>query len=193
MATSQSSQPDKPPYPAYKDLRGNYLPVRPSPDAQRFFWPFDGVFPTSISIMKTSQSTESLEPYFQQDTDGSGSGTWHIVSQSPLTEPKVSSITVSVYDLERWEEEWIEWHREHSSPDGGDENEPSARYGILDDDNPRMRMTEEGWETDSDEGYLLICCNEARPHGKAVKLVVKPSAGNEFVTVHDYLSGMSGL
>jgi hypothetical protein len=98
MATSQSSQPDEPPYPAYKDLRGNYLPVRPSPDAQRFFWPFDGVFPTSISIMKTSQSTESLEPYFQQDTGGSGSGTWHVVSQSLLTEPKVSSITVSVYD-----------------------------------------------------------------------------------------------
>ena len=56
-----------------------------------------------------------------------------------------------------------------------------------------MSMTEEGWETDSDQDYLLVCCIEARPHGKAVKLVVNPSAGNEFVTVHDYLSGKSGL
>lgn len=46
---------------------------------------------------------------------------------------------------------------------------------------------------DSDNEDLLICCNEARPIGKAVRLVVKPSADNEFITIHDYLSGKSVL
>jgi hypothetical protein len=185
MATSQSSQTDEPPHQAYKDLRGNHMPVHLSPNTQRIFWPFDGVFPTSISIMNTPNSTDSLEPYFQQDAGGSSSGTWHVVSQSPLTEPKVSSITVSVYDLDHWEQDWLERHREHV--------EPSRQYETLDDGDARMRMTEDGWEMDSDQEYLLICCNQERPTGKAVKLVVKPSAGNEFVTIHDYLSSKSGL
>lgn len=36
-----------------------------------------------------------------------------------------------------------------------------------------------------------MCCGTKRPRGKAVKLVVKPTmSGNEFVTVHDYLSAV---
>jgi hypothetical protein len=36
-----------------------------------------------------------------------------------------------------------------------------------------------------------MCCGAKRPRGKAVKLVVKPTmSGNEFVTVHDYLSAV---
>lgn len=76
--------------------------------------------------MKTSKSTGSLEPYFHQDTGGSGSDTWHVVSQSSLTEPKVSSITVSVWDLEEWKQSWLEWHKEHISTDGVDEDELSC-------------------------------------------------------------------
>lgn len=38
---------------------------------------------------------------------------------------------------------------------------------------------------------LLICCDEIRPHGKDVKLVVKPAGGGEgYVTVHDYVSAL---
>lgn len=38
---------------------------------------------------------------------------------------------------------------------------------------------------------LLMCCDEIRPHGKDVKLVVKPATGGEgFVTVHDYVSAL---
>jgi hypothetical protein len=88
--------------------------------------------------MKNSSSPDSLEPYFQPITGGAG--TWHAVSQSPLTEPKVSSITVAVYDLELWEDLWLEEHEQHSSPDGGDEDEPSALYGAL----PRSRRGEVG-------------------------------------------------
>ena len=183
MATLQSG------YPTYSGLRDEQLPVCISPDAERIFWPLDGVFPTAISVMKTLKSTDALEPYFGGDTSGSGSdsdsnGTWHAISQLSLTEPEISSITVSVMDFEHWEETWLDWHREHLE-------EPSRQF-VLDEDNPKMRMIEDGWETDSDdEGDLVTCCNEERPVAKqAVKLVVNPAAGREFVTIHDYLSAV---
>lgn len=112
MVTSQSSQPEEPSYPSYRELRSDRLPVILSPDAvQRLFWPFDGVFPTSISVMKTSRSPDSLEPYFQPDTGNNDSGTWHEISRLPLTEPKISSVEVSVYNLDQWEDTWLEHHR----------------------------------------------------------------------------------
>ena len=79
MATSKSSQLDEPPYLSYRELqnelRSDRVPVIFCPDAkQRLFWPLDGVFPTSISVMKTPRSPDSLEPYFLPDTTGSGSG-----------------------------------------------------------------------------------------------------------------------
>jgi hypothetical protein len=101
----------------------------------------------------------------------------------PLTEPKVSSITVSVDTLDVWEDYWLEDHEEHSSPGGS--GEPSARYGEL----PDLGPEDEGEEGSDD--HLLICCDEIRPRGKAVELVVKPAAGeNGFITVHDYVSAV---
>jgi hypothetical protein len=190
MATPQSSQPDEP-YPTLRELRSDSLPVRFSPAAQRLFWPLDGVFPTSISVMKTPHSPDSLDPYFQPDTEGSGSGTWHEISQLPLTEPKVSSVEASVYDLEHWEEVWLEQHREHTAGDA-----QYVTYGDLsDDDRPYASEIKEdgGWESDSDAEFLVRCCGKDRPVRKAAKLVVKHSAGNQFVTVDDYVSGKSGL
>lgn len=67
---------------------------------------------------------DSPEPYFEQTSDGSGN--WHAVSKMPLSEPKVSLITVSVHDLDLWEEFWLEEHEQHYSPSG--EGEPSGRY-----------------------------------------------------------------
>lgn len=115
------------------------------------------------------------------------------VSKMPLSEPKVSSITVSVWDLDLWENDWLDEHDQHSSPSGG-EGEPNARYGRLPDLGLEGGEREE--EEEEDEDYdpnirLLICCGEIRPHGKDVKLVVKPATGGEgFVTVHDYVSAL---
>jgi len=100
MATSQSSQPDETPYPSYRELRKNRVRVIFSDAIERLVWPLDGVFPTAISVMKTSHSPDSLEPYFQPDARSGGSGTWHKISQWPLSEPKVSSIEASVSVLE---------------------------------------------------------------------------------------------
>ncbi|OBT93108.1 hypothetical protein VE01_08962 [Pseudogymnoascus verrucosus] len=171
MAISHSSPPNEaqlPPYPSFEALRAKKEPPRITLDTtQRLFWPLDGPLSTSISIMKDASSPDSLEPYFKQTSDGAG--IWHPVSQMPLTEPK--------------EDYWLEDHEEHSSPGGS--GEPSARYGELPDLGP-----EDEWEEGSDD-HLLICCDEVRPRGKAVKLVVKPAAGeNGFITVHDYVSAV---
>jgi hypothetical protein len=47
------------------------------------------------------------EPYYQQATDGDVV-TWHAVSRAPLTEPKISSVTVQVDPLELWEYNWLQ-------------------------------------------------------------------------------------
>ncbi|KFY40094.1 hypothetical protein V494_03650 [Pseudogymnoascus sp. VKM F-4513 (FW-928)] len=146
MATSQSSQQAGPPYPSYKELQSDMVHIIHCPDAaKRLFWPLDGVLPTSISVMRTSSSPDSLEPYFQPDTEGNSCGTWHEISQLPLTEPKVSSVQVSVYHLDEWEDTWLEHHRGHI---------------------------------------------EAEPTKNEAKLVIKPSAGNDYVMVHDYVSAV---
>lgn len=178
-----------PHYPSYEEIRSDLSLVQPTINgAQRLIWPLNGPL-SSISIMKERGNWDSPEPYFQQTSDGSG--TWHAVSTMPLSEPKVSSITVSVYDLDLWEDYWLEVHEQHSSPGG--EGEPSARYGRLPDlglEDEERGEEEEGEEEDSNM-QLLMCCDEIRPHGKDVKLVVKPATrGEGFVTVHDYVSAL---
>src|ERR1700710_439310 len=132
--------------------------------------------------MKTSRSPDSLEPYFQPDNGGGGRGTWHEISQLPLTKPKVSSAEASVYNLDLWEEVWLEQHREHTDAE-------YVTYGDLSDDDrpyPSEMKEDGGWESDSDTEFLVRCCGEDRPLKKVAKLVIMPSAGNHFVTVQDY-------
>lgn len=192
MATSQSSQSDEPPYPSYNELRSEQGYVLFSSATKRLFWPLDGVFPAAISVMKTPRSPDELEPYYQPDTAGSGSGIWHDISQLPLTERNVSSVEASVYDLDQWEFDWMAWHGEHV---GGEFHQEYVTYGDLSDvDRPYANEPKEdgSWEEDSDTEFLMECCGEDRPLRKrGIRLVVTPSAGNHFVTVHDYVSGKS--
>lgn len=190
MLAAQSSQVDGPPYLSYKELRSNGVPVVLSPaGAQRLFWPLDSASLTSISVMSTPRSPGTLEPYVQQDAevDAAGSGTRHEISHLPLTEPRVSSVEASVYDLDHWEEAWMNWHRGHTE----DHAEYVTYSELSDEDRPfPAEMREDGgWESDSDTEFLIRCCGEDRPLRKAVKLVIRPSEGNHHVTVHDYVSG----
>jgi hypothetical protein len=103
MSTSGAKQPEEaqlPLYPTYEALikegrHGTSMLVGLSPSAQRLFWSLSGPLTTSTSIMLSPHNPDSLEPHFQP-----GTSTWYAISQSPLTEPKVSSITVQVYELE---------------------------------------------------------------------------------------------
>ncbi|KAL1850645.1 hypothetical protein Daus18300_012856 [Diaporthe australafricana] len=138
MATS--SPPAGPPYRSFKELRGDStVAVVFSPAAKRLFWPLDDVFPTALSVMKTPCSADDLEPYFQQPP--AGGGNWHEIAQLPLTEPKVSSVEASVYDLEQWEFDWVAWHGHHE----GEPADPEyVTYGDLsDEDRPHAKEPKE--------------------------------------------------
>lgn len=188
QAADQSDE--GPPYRSFKELRDDpNVAIVFSQAAKRLFWPLDGVFPTTISVMKTPRSANDLEPYFQQTLEG---GIWHEIAQQPLTEPKVSSIEASVYDLEQWESDWVEWHGHHE----GELADPEfVTYGDLqDEDRPFAKEQKEdgSWEEDSDTEFLIRCCGQDRPLRKrGQKLLVTPAAGSHFVTVHDYVSGES--
>ncbi|KFY41783.1 hypothetical protein V494_02796 [Pseudogymnoascus sp. VKM F-4513 (FW-928)] len=127
--------------------------------------------------MATAYNTDVLEPYFQH-TDGGGS--WHAISQLPLTQPPVSEIVAKVSDLNIWESHWMEFHRNHSDPDVSYEESGYAKYGDL----PSYDL-----EKDEDPPHLLKCCNTERPRHKDDSVLVTPSAsGKGFVAVHDYIT-----
>lgn len=54
-------------------------------------------------------------------------------------------------------------------------------------------MREDGtwsWDESSDTEILVRCCDDDRPLGKkGLTLEVRPSPGNDFVTVKDYVGG----
>lgn len=163
-------------YPTLEDLHSAQAVACKSSNAgDRIFWTLDGPLTTAISIMKDSHSPDSLEPYFQPTPDGGG--TWHPASKLPVSEPKVSSITVRVDELETWEWNWKDCHHDHSEV--GYESR-GVKYGVLEDYDP---------DEDSErEEHLLMCCGEARPRKKAGIVVTAAASGKGFVTVHDYLS-----
>lgn len=74
-----SSQPagpldDNPPYHSFEELRSDpTTAVVFSPAAKRLFWLLDDVFPTALSVMKTPNSADNLEPYFEQSLGGTRS------------------------------------------------------------------------------------------------------------------------
>ncbi|KAJ4414511.1 hypothetical protein N0V85_003115 [Neurospora sp. IMI 360204] len=208
METSQSGQSEGPPFLSLKELQhAGVRRVIYTPATQRLYWEFDGVFPTAISVMKDKKGAkDDLEPFFNPDT-----GTWHEISQLPLTEPKVSSLEVSVFDLEgrQWELDWAEWHEHHGANyesnwaeylkhHGGDAPAPIrgqqewVTYGDLDDDvRPYAREQKEdgSWEEDSDTEFLIKCCGEDRPLRKLDPKLVVTAGSESFVTVRDFVSG----
>lgn len=190
ITSSQPAGPsdEGPPYRSFKELRGDpTVSVVFSPATKRLVWPLDGGFPTALSVMTTPRSADDLEPYFQQ-----APGVWNEIVQQPLTEPKVSSVEASVYDLEQWEFDWVAWHGHH---EGEPANPEYVTYGDLrDEDRPYATEPKEdgSWEEDSDMEFLVRCCGQDRPLRKrGRKLVVTSAAGSHFVTVHDYVSGES--
>jgi hypothetical protein len=190
MAAAQLSQPDEPAHPSFEELRSNEERVLFSAAAKRLYWPLEGVFPSAISVMRSARSVGELDPFYRSATSGSGSGTWHEISSLPLTDPKVSSVEASLRDLDQWESDWLAWHMDHTAHEF---NAEYVTYGDLsDEDRPyATEANEDGsWEEDSDTEFLIRCCGDDRPLGKrGLKIKIAPSAGNNFVTVYDYVSG----
>ncbi|KAI1181460.1 hypothetical protein F5B17DRAFT_436772 [Nemania serpens] len=165
--------------PSFEELRRTRNPYPDhTPEADRIFWTLNGPLHSSVWI----QSHGSLKPY-AQGTDELNPN-WHPISQCPLTEPKVSSITVTVDELDIWEAEWVSYHQRHADPPDPQLDEPYVcegyRYGPLLDYDPDL--------DGESRLHLLECCGMLRPRGVVSSIVVKPSPGNEFVTIHDYLT-----
>lgn len=156
---TEDSQPT-----SYNVLYNARQPPRLSPEAQRLFWTLDGPLSEAVWIMNTKRDPSSLEPYSQGET-------WHPFSRAPLTEPKVSSITVRTNELHEWDDMCFKTHREHRDPscDGEDES-LFALWGDL--------LCYDPEEDEEGATHLL---------GEAVSVVVKPTVA-PFVTIHDYLS-----
>lgn len=193
MTDAQPNSPDGPSYPTYKERTSNGERVSFSPAAERVFWPLQRTFPEAISVLKFAPKEADptfRDPFFQPDTNMAGNGTWHGIASSPITEPKVSAIEVSLPGLNQWESDWMAWHEDHGAAE-------YCTYGDLSDEHrpfaTEPREMEDGsweWEEDSDTEFLIKCCGDDRPLGKrGIKLEVTASAGNGFVTVHDYVSG----
>jgi hypothetical protein len=83
---------------------------------------------------------------------------------------------------------------EHADP-AYDECE-YVTYGDLNNDERPFAQEPErqdgtwSWDEPSDTEILVRCCGEDRPLGKrGLTLDVRPSPGNDFVTVKDYVGG----
>lgn len=156
MADSQDTDP----LPDFETLRKGRNTPRSTIEFCRVAWPIQGPLSTSLFVLDKQWEVDGpSEPYFRRTSSGT---TWHPVSQEPVTKPKVSSITVEVRDLEWWQVDWEEYHRE----------DDEAVYG------------------EDEDGYdvLLECCDEKRPP-EPPKLVVKAS-DKPYVTIHDYVSAV---
>jgi hypothetical protein len=188
MATTDNiditSNEQKPVYLSHEEAKEV---ARGAPDSiQRILWPLDSrPLRDAISVMASTNNPDVLEPYYNEDT-----GKWHEISKLPLKVPKVSSIEVSVDELESWESDWLECHEDHFLPD--EEAEPGMlEWEVLE----RPKHSDGGVEEDDvhqeSELRVLKCCGSSRPIGKDAKLLVTPdSDGDGFVTLRDYLSAV---
>ncbi|OIW23391.1 hypothetical protein CONLIGDRAFT_126421 [Coniochaeta ligniaria NRRL 30616] len=161
------------PLPSYEDLlRGKRITLL-TDEAQRLRWVLDGSLTTAITVLQQPYHDPDTTPEPYCTSQGNGDPTWHAVSQAPYTDPKISTVTVSVIEIDEWEEQWRDAHRGHTTPPARSEN--GDREDNDDDD-------------DDDWDFPSECCGEQRPHPQDMSLVVK--ASGEFITVHDYVSAV---
>jgi hypothetical protein len=74
-------------------------------DARRLYWTLGGPLVSAISVMDNNywDPDTPLEPHCLHVEPESS---WSFVAQSPLTERKMSSVNVSVEQLDDWEDRW---------------------------------------------------------------------------------------
>jgi len=170
--------------PSFEDYRRIKYGVGLTDHARRIFWTLNGPLTTAISVMEHPyyDPDSVLEPYFRQ-TPADSAPSWHPVSRESFFTPPVSSITLPVWPLEMWEDDWYELHYPHAEPLSDFIGCEGIRVGPLPDYDPDQDEEPEG---ENEPVHLLGCCETERPRNKKVKVVVE--AEGEFLTVHDILS-----
>jgi hypothetical protein len=182
---------DGPPYLTFNERRyENEKAPLFSGAYERFVWPIRGEFPSAITVMpEPHRNTGTPEPLFNPET-----GEWHEVASQSITDTRVSYLEASLLNLDSWDRNWERKHMEHADP-AYDECE-FVSYGDLDygvrpfAEEPERHDGTWSWDEPSDTEILIRCCGEDRPLGKrGLTLEVRPSPGNDFVTVKDYVGG----
>ncbi|KAB5580277.1 hypothetical protein GE09DRAFT_1279224 [Coniochaeta sp. 2T2.1] len=151
-------------------------------EARRIRWRLNGPLSTAVSVMEHWQidpDNAVFEPYHTNDGETGPAGSWHPLSQSPYTTPKVSSINIAVEALDEWINYWLERHEEHYF------ERAKPRFGPLPEDDSKTVVTTEERE---DGRFREACCGTDRPVNKTADLVVK--ATGDFITIHDFLSAV---
>jgi hypothetical protein len=176
MSATSSKPNDVERAPSFEVAYETHEQVMFTHDALRLYWTLNGPLASAISVMedKFYDPDVPLDSYCLQNEP---SPSWSLVAQSPLTEPKISSVTVGVEQLDDWEDEWMELHRDHATPDS---QSAEVQFGALAD-----------FDADSDEEgpeHLLRCCGADRPRKQKASLTV--NAPGSFLTVHDYVSAV---
>ncbi|KAG9656577.1 hypothetical protein KCU64_g5780, partial [Aureobasidium melanogenum] len=189
---TQHNEDDGPPYPTFMErwIENNEAPLFKGA-FQRLIWPIRGEFPSAISVMpEPHQNTGTRQPLFNPET-----GEWHEVASQSITDTKVSYIEASLMNLDYWGRDWERLHMEHADP-AYDECE-FVTYGDLENDvrpfaeQPEREDGTWSWNERSDTEILVHCCDEDRPLGKeGLTLGVRPSPGNDFVMVKDYVGAV---
>ncbi|KEQ62596.1 uncharacterized protein M437DRAFT_49717 [Aureobasidium melanogenum CBS 110374] len=189
---AQKDEDDKPPYPTFMErwIENSRAP-RFAAAFGRLIWPIQGEFPSTISVMaEPHQDTGTLQPLFDSET-----GEWHKIASQSITDSKVSYIEASVVNLDNWDRRWERLHMEHADP-AYDECK-FVTYGDLDNgirpfaEDPEREDGTWSWDERSDTEILVHCCDEDRPLDKQyLTLKVRPSLGNDFVTVKDYVGAV---
>lgn len=184
---------DGPPYPTFNERRyeNGKAPIF-SGAYERLIWPIRGEFPSAIAVMiEPHRNTGTPGPLFSPET-----GEWHEIASQSITNTKISYLEASLSNLDSWDRDWERKHMEHADP-ANDECE-FVTYGDLSNDvrpfaeelRERQDGTWNSWDEPSDTEILVRCCGENRPLGKrGLALEVRPSPGNDFVTVKDYVDG----
>ncbi|ETS86657.1 hypothetical protein PFICI_00485 [Pestalotiopsis fici W106-1] len=160
--------------PSYEAFRLQNKPPQVSPDFLRLRWKPFGPMATSIHVANSPGDPPSPEdqPY-SQDAMG-----FHPICTSSLTEPPISSITVTQDCLDSWEEDWVESHIPHADYDGAVWTDGSEDDDAVDEDDSHG---------DDETGRKLMrCCDENRPPRKSPQLEIKASS-KPYLTIHDYI------
>lgn len=167
------------PLPSYEERARVQDPVLVSADARCIRWTLNSPLEAAISVAGdySFDPDEVPKPYYRSPYGDDKEPTWHPFSQSPLTEPKVSSLRLHVDPLDDWDYYWMENHEGHTDP-AGTYDPAQVLYGPLVD-------ADEYEKRDGDK-HLLLCCGMERRRGKKTDVVVK-ATGN-FVTIHDFIS-----
>lgn len=165
MSAANSS----PAFPPFEELQENGQKPKLTDEAYRLSWNLQGPLVSAISVLDISRDAKlPQEPYIKQTSAGME---LHPLAHAALTEPKVSSLSVVVEELEDWADDWHAFFfcyqdRElgefaASKPEDGARAPHMPKY-----DNPDMEP----------------------PPGPALE--VKSSSENGYVTIHDYVSAV---